>query len=529
MMFVNEKLQEFERYIKNRKVALIGLGVSNLPLIDYFADKGAQVTVFDKRSIDEIDKDLLNKITTRCINFSFGEHNLISLIGFDLILRSPSCKPDLPELKAEEVRGAIVTSEIELVIEMCPGKVIGVTGSDGKTTTASLIHDILRERGYTCYLGGNIGTPLFTKLEEMRPDCVAIYELSSVQLMGMQTSPEIAVITNVAPNHLDTHEDYEEYINCIKNIYRYQDENGKVVLNYDNDITREFAADAPGKARFFSAKSKMDNGVIYDNGVLKSCVDGVRMHIMTIDDAISVQGMHNYQNICAAIAATEDIVDPYSQLRAITKFNGLEHRLEFVQNINGVKWYNDSLGTTPSRTTAGLKTFKEKSVLIAGGYDKNLDYEPLAKPILQKVSKLILMGSTADKIEEAVKNQIEKDFEELVENARINPTIPTSAIKRAELPIYRCSTLEECVQKANELAAKNEVVLFSPASESFDMYKNFAERGEKFKSLVLSLDKGNTLKNPVQRLIGNTTANVDENIIQNTVANDAESVIQEEN
>ena len=498
MMFVNEKLQEFERYIKNKKVALIGLGVSNLPLIDYFADKGAQVTVFDKRSIDEIDKDILNKITTRCINFSFGEHNLISLIGFDLILRSPTCKPDIPELKAEEVRGAIVTSEIELVIEMCPGKVIGVTGSDGKTTTASLIHDMLKERGYECYLGGNIGTPLFTKIGEMKPDCVTVLELSSFQLMGMQTSPEIAVITNISPNHLDIHSNYEEYIDCKKNIFRYQDENGKVVLNYDNEITRDFASEAPGKVRYFSSKERLDNGVIYDNGVLKSCTDGVRMHIMTIDDAISIHGMHNYENICAAIAATEDLVDPYSQLRAITKFKGIEHRLELVKSINGVRWYNDSIGTSPSRTIAGLNSFKEKSVLIAGGYDKDLDYAPLAKPILQKVSKLILMGSTADKIETAVKDQIEKDFEELKENASINPTIPSSAIKREELPIYRCNTLEECVAKAREIANKNEVVLFSPASASFDMYKNFAERGEKFKNLVLELDKDNVMKLPIE-------------------------------
>ena len=228
-MFVNEKLQEFERYIKNKRVALIGLGVSNLPLIDYFADKGAQVTVFDKRSIDEMDKDILDKITARCINFSFGEYNLINLIGYDLILRSPTCRPDLPELKAESVRGAIITSEIELVMELCPGKVIGVTGSDGKTTTATLIYEILKEKGYQCYLGGNIGNPLFTQIKEMTPECMVVLELSSFQLMGIQTSPEIAVITNISPNHLDVHTNYEEYIDCKKNIFKYQDENGKVV------------------------------------------------------------------------------------------------------------------------------------------------------------------------------------------------------------------------------------------------------------------------------------------------------------
>ena len=330
-MYINEKLQEFEKYVVNKRVALIGIGVSNLPLIDYFVDKGAQVTVFDKKNIDEIDKIVLDKITSRCVKFSFGEHNLVNLIGFDLILRSPTCRPDSPELKAESIRGAIVTSEIELFIEMCPGKVIGVTGSDGKTTTSSLIYAILKEKGYTCYLGGNIGTPLFTKLKEMKPDCYVVLELRSFQLMGIQSSPKIAVVTNVTPNHLDIHKNYEEYIECKKNIFRFQDENGKVVLNYDNDVTRYFSSEANGKVRFFSSKNRLDNGIIYDNGIIKSCEDGVRMHIMTIDETISIHGMHNYENICAAIAATEGIVEPAIQSRAITKFKGVEHRLELVK------------------------------------------------------------------------------------------------------------------------------------------------------------------------------------------------------
>ena len=467
MAYVNEKLQEFERYIYNKKVALIGLGISNIPLIDYFADKGAKVTVFDKKNIDEIDKNILDKITARCINFSFGEHNLVNLVGFDLILRSPTCRPDCPELKAESIRGAIITSEIELVLELCPGKVIGVTGSDGKTTTSSLIYEILKEKGYNCYLGGNIGTPLFTKLKEMKQDCFVVLELSSFQLMGIQTSPEIAVVTNVSPNHLDVHNNYEEYIECKKNIFKFQDEKGKVVLNFDNSVTRYFSSEANGKVRFFSTKQRLDNGVIYDNGIIKSCEDGVRMHVMTINEAISIHGMHNYENICAAIAATEGLVEPDIQARAITKFKGVEHRLEYVRSVNGIKWYNDSIGTSPTRTIAGLKAFKEKIVLIAGGYDKQLDYTCIAKPIIEHVDYLILMGATADKIEQAVKEQLLKE--------------------NVNLPIYRCSNLEECVTKANEVANQNEIVLFSPASASFDMFKNFEERGKKFKELVLSL------------------------------------------
>lgn len=468
MMFVNEKLQEFERYIKGKKVALVGLDTSNVALIDYFAEIGANVTVFDYRNIDEIDKEILDKITARCINFSFGEHNLINLIGFDLIFRSPIYRPDCPEIKAESIRGAIITSEIEMVIDLCPGKVIGVTGSNGKTTTASLIYAILKEKGYDCFFGGDTGTSLLTRINEMKPECIVVLELSSFQLMDIQSSPEIAVITNMSKGCNDGHNSFDEYIKCKKNIFKYQSENGKVVLNYDNEITNEFASEVMGKVRFFSSKNKLDNGVIYDNGVIKSCEDGVRMHIMTIDDAISIYGIHNYENICAAVAATEDLADPYTQSRAITKFNGIEHRLELVRNINGVKWYDDSLGVTPTRTIAGLKAFKEKVVLISGGYDKHQDYKCIAKPIIENVSKLILTGPTADKIEEAVLEQLKEE--------------------KLEIPIYKFDTLEECVEKANKIANEKEIVLFSPASASLDMYTNLTEKGERFKKLVEEID-----------------------------------------
>lgn len=468
-MFINEKLREFERYIFNKKIAIIGLGVSNVPLIDYLIEKGAKLTVFDKRNIDEIDQSIVSKITSYCIPFSFGEHNLVNLIGFDLIFRSPTCRPDCPELKAESIRGAIVTSEIEMFMELCPGKIIGVTGSDGKTTTSSLIYNILKEKGYTCYLGGNIGTPLFTKLKEMTPESYIVLELSSFQLMDMQISPEISVITNISPNHLDVHKNYEEYISCKKNIYKFQSKQGKIVLNYDNEITRYLLHDVKGKVRYFSSKTKLENGIIYDKGVIKSCSDGVRMHILTIDDSISLYGIHNYENICAAVAATEGLVEPSIQARAITKFKGVEHRLEYVRNINGVKWFNDSIGTSPSRTIAGLKSFNQKVILIAGGYDKNLDYSCIGKPVVENVSGLILMGATKDKIEQAVLEQLKTN--------------------KTELPIYKCDSLEECVAKANAIATEGSVVLFSPASASFDMFKNFEERGEKFKDLVFKLER----------------------------------------
>ena len=303
MNFKNEKYIDFCNYIKRKKTAIIGLGVSNIPLIDFLYKLGANITVFDNRSIEIIDKEILEKITDRNIEFSFGPNNLSKLIGFDIIFRSPTCRPDTPELIEEEKKGAIITSEIEMLMKLCPATIIGVTGSDGKTTTTSLIYEIVKQQGYKCYLGGNIGIPLFTKIEEMKPDDIVVLELSSFQLMNINVSPQIAVITNISPNHLDIHKSYEEYIECKKNIFKFQNENGVVILNYDNEITKECAKEAKGKVVFFSRKSKLDNGVILDDGVIKICNDSLRKHLVSTKEII-LRGVHNYENACAAIAAT---------------------------------------------------------------------------------------------------------------------------------------------------------------------------------------------------------------------------------
>ncbi len=466
MEWKNEKLEEFFNYIRNRKIAIIGLGVSNIPLLSYLHDLGAKITVFDNRTIDNIDKNIMDIITNNNIEFSFGKNNLSKLNGFDIIFRSPTCREDWPELVKEAKRGAIITSEIEMLMELCPGTIIGVTGSDGKTTTTSLIYEIIKKQGFNCYLGGNIGIPLFTKIQEMKPNDIVILELSSFQLMNIHTSPNIAVITNISPNHLDFHKSYEEYIEAKKNIFKYQNEDGILVLNYDNEITRECAKEAKGKVIFFSRENKLDNGVILDDDIIKVCDNKLRKHILNTKDLL-LRGKHNYENVCTAIAATLEIASTEKQIEAVTQFKGVKHRLEFVKEINGVKWYNDSIGTSPTRTIAGLKSFNEKIVLIAGGYDKHLDYTPIAKPILDNVSVLILMGQTSKKIKESVENEMK------VEQKRIE--------------IYECDTLQETVNTAKKVAKKGEVVLFSPASASFDMYKNFEERGDKFKSIVNSL------------------------------------------
>ena len=464
MEYVNEKLEEFNNYVKNKKVAIIGIGVSNIPLIEYLQNLGSKIVLFNNKQVDDNVLDMIYKYN---LEFYFGENYLSKLKDFDIMFRSPSCRPDLPEIQAEIERGAILTSEIELVMELCPGKIIAVTGSDGKTTTTSLVYEILKEDNLTCFLGGNIGKPLFTQIQYMKPEDYIVLELSSFQLMTMEKSPNIAIITNVTPNHLDIHKSYQEYIDAKKNIFKYQNENDLLILNYDNQITKDFGKIANSKVIYFSSKEKIDNGFILDNDIIKESENGLRRHIISTKD-IKLRGVHNYENICAALAATKDIVSQEAQIRAISNFAGVSHRLELVKEINGAKWYNDSIASSPTRTIAGLNSYTEPIVLIAGGYDKHLDYTPIAKTILDKVKTLILLGQTSEKIYQAVINQLSID-----NNDKLNKD-----------NIFKVQTLEEAINKAKEVAAKGDVVLFSPASASFDMFKNFEERGNRFKQIV---------------------------------------------
>lgn len=470
MDYINEKFEEFNKYLARRKVAVIGLGVSNLPLIDYLYRLKAEVTVFDQRDINSIDENLVQKIKDYGMGMSFGENYLEELVGYDLVFRSPSCLPTNPYLIREAERGAIITTEVEMVIELCPCKVIGVTGSDGKTTTTTLISEILKAKGYNVFLGGNIGIPLFTKISEMTPDDIVVLELSSFQLMGMKISPDISVITNITPNHLDKHTDMEEYIDAKKNIFKYQDENGLLVLNYDNEITRSFGEEANGKVVFFSSKSKLSDGYIVDENKIKYCENGLRSHILDTKE-MKLRGTHNFENAVAAIIATKDFVDLETACKTIIDFPGVEHRLELVlETKNRIKWYNDSVSSSPTRTIAGLNAFSLRNIiLIAGGYDKNLDYTPLAKPIVDNCKELILLGATSEKIEKAVNFELKKQGK--------------------KMNIYHCTDLVQTIEKAKEIAVQGDIVLFSPASASFDMFKNFAERGELFKKYVNEIVK----------------------------------------
>lgn len=462
----NTNLEEFERYARGKKVAIIGIGVSNLPLLEYFYDLNARVTIFDSKESNQISVEAMQKIEKYGFEFIGGKDSLSRLKGFDIIFRSPSCMPDRPELVEAVENGAVLTSEIEMVLKLAPCKVIGVTGTEGKTTTTTLINEIVKKSGRKTYLGGNMGKPIFTKIRNIKPENIIILELSSFQLSDMDISPDISVVTNIYPDHLNVHKSYEEYREAKKNIFKHQSENGIVVLNYDNEFTREFAKEANGKVIFFSSKEKLDDGFIYDkaDGTIKYCEDGVRRHIIKKED-IKLRGIHNYENICAAIAATSSIVDVDTQIKAIEEFTGVEHRLEFVRELNNVKWYNDSIGTSPASTIAGLNSFDEDIILLAGGSDKGLDYEEVGKTIARKVRALILTGPTSEKIENATKQ----------------------ALNGKSIEIYYTSNMQESVNLAKDIAKAGDVVLLSPASASFDLYKNFEDRGHQFKDCVNSL------------------------------------------
>ena len=463
---INKKLEEFENSLKSKKVAIIGLGVSNIPLIDYMHEKGALVTLFDNRKQEELSEEIINKINNYSFKYIGGEDNLKELKGFDIVFRSPSCLPTRPELEAEKERGAIITSEIEMLMKLAPCKIIGVTGTEGKTTTSSIIYAIVKEAGYTCYLGGNIGNPIFTKLNTITENDIIVLEMSSFQLMEMDVSPNISLVTNIFPDHLNVHKDMDEYIDSKKNIFMHQNSDDLVVLNYDNEITRNFEKDVKGNVVFFSSKEDLNDGYIYDknSGNIVLCKNSVKTNIINKSD-IKLRGIHNYENICAALAVTASLVDTKTQVKAIKEFIGVEHRLEFVREIGGVKYYNDSIGTSPASTIAGLNAFDENIILLAGGSDKGLDYTEIGEKIAEKVGTLILCGPTSKIIEKATKD----------------------ALHGKQINIIYVKNMQEAVLKAKENAKPGDIVLLSPASASFDLYKNFAERGKTFKYYVDSI------------------------------------------
>ncbi len=464
---MNNKLEQFKKDVKNKKVAVMGIGISNIPLIKYLVSFGVDITAFDKSSEEKL-ADAFTQLEGLPVKYSIGSDYLSKLNGFDLIFRTPGMRPDLPELVQAVNNGAELTSEMEVFLKLCPAQVFAVTGSDGKTTTTTLIYKILSEEGYNCWLGGNIGIPLLSKIDEVAETDKVVLELSSFQLMTIRDCPSVAVVTNLSPNHLDVHKSLQEYIDAKKNIFIYQKENGKLVLNYDNEITKSFNYEARGEHVYFSRLSNLEEGVVYQDGMIM-VKKGNKSTVIVEGDKIKIPGVHNIENYMAATAATIDYVKPETIAKIATTFNGVEHRIELVRELNGIKFYNSSIDSSPSRTIAALKTFKNKVILIAGGKDKGIPYDSIGEIIAEKVKCLLLIGATASRIEEAYKNYLQQRD---IDN---------------EIEIIHCDSYEEVVKEAYGQAKSGDCIILSPASTSFDMFKNFEHRGNVFKELVNKL------------------------------------------
>ncbi|MGE4485398.1 MAG: UDP-N-acetylmuramoyl-L-alanine--D-glutamate ligase [Oscillospiraceae bacterium] len=454
------RLSEYVDTIRDRKIDVIGVGVSNTPLIIHLLRKGCRLTVRDKSPRDKLGA-VADEIESLGGKLILGDGYLQN-INADVIFRTPGLRPDLPQLIKARERGAVITSEMEVFFEVCPSKIIAVTGSDGKTTTTTIISELLRAAGYNVHLGGNIGNPLLCEADAMSREDITVLELSSFQLMTMRASPHLAVITNIAPNHLDIHRDMREYIDAKKNIFLYQKPSDKLVLNADNGIVSALSSEATGNVMFFSRKIIPENGICLSDGVICSVTDGVSRPIMYASD-IRLPGVHNVENYMAAFAATFGLVRPDIQRRVATEFRGVEHRIEHVRTLRGVEYYNDSIASSPSRTTAGLHSFDKKVILIAGGKDKGVLFDELGREIVEHVKTLVVTGYTADKIAEAV----------------------TGAPGYKGSPdIIRREDFRDAVIAASESAKEGDIVILSPACTSFDHFRNFAERGEYFKKIV---------------------------------------------
>ena len=454
--------EEFLDSLQNKTVAVIGIGVSNQPLIRLLLERGIAVTACDKKNRETLGI-VAEQLEANGCRLRLGEAYLDGLTE-DVIFRTPGMRPDLPQLAAAVSRGSVLTSEMEVFFEVCPCPKIAVTGSDGKTTTTTIIAELLKRAGKTVHLGGNIGHPLLAETGKMKPEDVAVLELSSFQLMTMTHSPHIAVVTNLAPNHLDVHKDFQEYIDAKENIFTHQSAKDIAVFNADNPYTLEEASRAVGRARLFSRKKELEDGVFLRGDAVIARHNGEERQVMTTAD-IKLPGVHNIENYMAAIAAVDGLV-PDGIIRDFAReFGGVEHRIELIRARNGVRWYNDAIASSPSRTIAGLNSFKEKVILIAGGKDKGISYDALGPVINDHVKLLILCGATAGVIRRVTEQAANYDGLEIVD----------------------VEDYHQAVALAGSRAQEGDVVILSPASTSFDRFANFMERGRVFKDIVNGL------------------------------------------
>lgn len=454
------KAEAFFQQINGKRVAICGIGTNNTPVILQFLQAGALVTACDRRCEEELG-DIAATLREAGAQLCLGDGYLDSL-DVDLILRTPGMKPYLPQFITARERGITVTSEMELFFDLCEAPIYAVTGSDGKTTTTTIVAGLLDAAGVKTFVGGNIGRALLPYVHDIKPEDAAVVELSSFQLTMMTKSPHVAVVTNVAPNHLDWHTDMQEYIDAKRNLVAYQSISDRAVLNADNDTAASYASVCNAPVYFFSRQKKLEQGCwLREDGYLVMSCNGVDTPIMHTYD-IRIPGVHNIENYMAAICAVWGRVEPESIRRFARAFGGVAHRCELVRERHGVRWYNDSIGSSPSRTIAGLNAFSQKVVLIAGGYDKHIPYDPLGAVAADTVRCAILMGATADAIEKAIR-------------------------ACSDLPIYRVKDMVEAVAVADSVTTEGDIVFMSPASASFDMYKNFEVRGNHFRDLVNAL------------------------------------------
>ena len=456
-------LTQYLADLRGKQVTVIGIGVSNRPLLRLLAEAGAMVTARDKKTEDQLGEVAL-QLKEWGVKLVLGEQYMENIEG-DVVFRTPGLRPDHPGLLAAAGKGAHITSEMEVFFEVCPCPVIAVTGSDGKTTTTSVIAEMLRAAGKTVWLGGNIGTPLLDQADKMTADHVAVLELSSFQLMSMKKTPAVAVITNLSPNHLDWHRDFAEYVEAKCNLFKNQGKEDVLVLNFDNLPSRELAEKAPGQVRFFSRESLalpggvwLKNGEMLDNGE----------PIMEIGD-IRIPGMHNVENYMAAYCAVSGMVDDEVFRTVARDFSGVQHRLELIRTHKGVKYINDSIASSPTRAVAGLRSFKDTDsvILIAGGHDKHVPFDEMADEVCKRCKALFLCGESALAIEAAVK---------------------ASAFYTEAFPMFVYENWTENVLEAAKYAVEGDTVLLSPACSSFDFFKNFAERGNLFRKIVMELE-----------------------------------------
>lgn len=455
---MKRNFDEFKSFIKDRDVAVVGIGVSNTPLIKMLMKLGARVTACDKR---EDLGDMENELKNMGVKLFLGKDYMEGVLGCSVVFRTPSLMPDNEYLVRAKNNGAYITSEMLEFLKYCPAKVFGITGSDGKTTTTTLVAEILRLGGNRVFLGGNIGTPLFDKIEEINSSDFVVVELSSFQLMDCSVSPDIAAITNISPNHLDIHKDMNEYVDAKKNIFKHQDSNGVVVLNRDNEITYSLKDEVRSNIRMFSTSHSDAFAYLEGESLI---VDGEK--ICERGD-VKLPGMHNIANLLTAFCIVYGYASLDSMRKVAVSFTGVEHRMEFVREINGVRIYNDAIGTSPTRTINNLKHFKKNVILIAGGYDKNIPFDELAREGFGSIKALVLMGMTRDKIRKAFEDEMK--------------------IRKEKLPVIIADSLEDAVSKSLEVAIPGDVITLSPACAAFDMFKNFDEKGKRFKEIVISI------------------------------------------